>query len=40
MEDTIVGLDIGTTKTCAVIGFVNENNQIEVTASGSRPHAG
>ena len=40
MEDTIVGLDIGTTKTCAVIGFVNENNQIEVTGVGIAPSRG
>ena len=29
MDDVAVGLDIGTTKTCAVIGFMNENNQVE-----------
>ncbi|HOP63762.1 MAG TPA: cell division protein FtsA [Spirochaetota bacterium] len=34
MEDIIVGLDIGTTKTCAVIGFLNENNQVEVAGVG------
>lgn len=34
MEDIIVGLDIGTTKTCAVIGRQDENNQIEVSGVG------
>ncbi|MBN1534574.1 MAG: cell division protein FtsA [Spirochaetes bacterium] len=40
MEDVIVGLDIGTTKTCAVIGFQNENNQIEVIGVGVAPSKG
>ena len=35
MEDIIVGLDIGTTKTCAVIGFLNENSQVEVAGVGT-----
>ncbi len=34
MEDIIVGLDIGTTKTCAVIGYLNNNNQVEVSGVG------
>ncbi len=34
MEDIVVGLDIGTTKTCAVIGFENENRQIEIAGVG------
>ena len=40
MEDIIVGLDIGTTKTCAVIGFLNENNQVEVAGVGVAPSKG
>lgn len=40
MEDVIVGLDIGTTKTCAVIGFQNENKQIEVIGVGLAPSKG
>ena len=37
MEDIVVGLDIGTTKTCAVIGYLNENNQVEVAGVGVAP---
>ena len=40
MEDIIVGLDIGTTKTCAVIGFMNENSQVEVAGVGIAPSKG
>lgn len=40
MEDVLVGLDIGTTKTCAVIGFMNENNQVEVAGVGLAPSRG
>ncbi len=40
MEDIIVGLDIGTTKTCAVIGRQDENNQIEVSGVGVAPSTG
>ncbi len=40
MEDIIVGLDIGTTKTCAVIGFLNENNQVEIAGVGVAPSRG
>jgi len=34
MGDMIVGLDVGTTKTCAVIGHENENGQVEVVGVG------
>lgn len=34
MEDTIVGIDIGTSKVCTVIGYVNKANQIEVLGRG------
>lgn len=40
MENMVVGLDIGTTKTCAVIGFLNENKQIEVVGVGVAPSRG
>ncbi len=40
MENIVVGLDIGTTKTCAVIGFLNENKQIEVVGVGVAPSKG
>ncbi len=40
MEDVLVGLDIGTTKTCAVIGFLNENNEVEVAGVGVAPSRG
>ncbi len=40
MEDIVVGLDIGTTKTCAVIGYMNENNQVEVAGVGVAPSRG
>lgn len=40
MEDILVGLDIGTTKTCAVIGTMNENNQVEVIGVGVTPSKG
>lgn len=40
MEEIIVGVDIGTTKTCAVIGYLNENNQVEVAGVGTAPSRG
>ena len=40
MEQVVVGLDIGTTKTCAVIGFLNENGQIEIAGVGTAPSRG
>ncbi len=40
MEGTVVGLDLGTTKTCAVIGFLNEHGQIEVSGVGVAPSKG
>ena len=40
MENIIVGLDIGTAKTCVVIGFENENNQVEVAGVGTAPSKG
>ncbi|HEY1405388.1 MAG TPA: cell division protein FtsA [Spirochaetota bacterium] len=40
MDEVIVGLDIGTTKTCAVIGFQNENGQVEVAGVGVAPSKG
>jgi len=40
MEEPLVGLDIGTTKTCAVIGYLNENNLVEVAGVGTAPSRG
>jgi len=36
----VVGLDIGTTKVCAVIGEVNENGTLEITGVGAYPSTG
>ena len=36
----MVGLDIGTTKVCAVIGEVNENGTLEITGVGTCPSTG
>jgi cell division protein FtsA len=38
--EPVVGLDIGTTKTCAVIGYLNENRQIEIAGVGLCPSNG
>jgi cell division protein FtsA len=38
-QDLIVGLDIGTTKICAVVGEVREN-QVDIVGLGSAPTAG
>ncbi len=40
MEEIMVGLDIGTTKTCAVIGTRDVHNQIEVVGVGMAPSRG
>jgi cell division protein FtsA len=40
MEGIIVGLDVGTTKTSAVIGFYNEHNQVEIAGVGVAPSRG
>ena len=40
MEDKIVGLDIGTTKVCAVIGERNAKGIIEITGIGTSPSSG
>ena len=40
MEDKIVGLDIGTTKICAVIGERNEMGVIEILGVGTSPSVG
>jgi cell division protein FtsA len=39
-EDIVVGLDIGTSKVAAIIGEVNENNQVEVLGVGLAPSKG
>ena len=38
--ECIVGLDIGTTKICAIIGEYNENNILEITGVGTAPSKG
>lgn len=39
-DNLIVGLDIGTTKVCAVIGEYNDSGQLEITGVGTRPSHG
>jgi cell division protein FtsA len=39
-DNLIVGLDIGTTKVCAVIGEYNENGLLEITGVGTSPSNG
>ena len=39
-DDLIVGLDIGTTKICAIIGQVNQNRMIEIIGVGNTPSKG
>ncbi|MCL2026298.1 MAG: cell division protein FtsA [Leptospirales bacterium] len=39
-EDIVVALDVGTTKTCVVIGRSDENNMIEIVGVGSAPSTG
>ena len=38
--ECIAGLDIGTTKICAIIGEYNENNILEITGVGTAPSKG
>jgi cell division protein FtsA len=39
-DECIVGLDIGTTKICAIIGEYNENGMLEITGVGTAPSRG
>jgi cell division protein FtsA len=39
-EDLVVGLDIGTTKVCVVVGEYNENGQLEIIGVGTTPSRG
>jgi cell division protein FtsA len=39
-EELVVGLDIGTTKVCAVIGEIGENGLLEITGVGTSPSTG
>jgi cell division protein FtsA len=39
-EDLIVGLDIGTTKVCVIIGGYNDNGQLEIIGVGTTPSRG
>ncbi|MBL7811495.1 MAG: cell division protein FtsA, partial [Bacteroidetes bacterium] len=40
MNDIIVGLDIGTTKVCAIVGQLTENGKINVLGMGKSPSQG
>jgi len=39
-KELIVGLDIGTTKVCAIVGQRNENGKINILGVGSQPSMG
>lgn len=39
-NEIIVGLDIGTTKVCVVIGVLNDNGQLEILGVGTTPSRG
>ncbi len=39
-DNILVGLDIGTTKVCAVIGEINESGQLEIIGVGTSPSHG
>lgn len=39
-SDVITGLDIGTTRVCAMIGEINENDQLEILGVGVSPSVG
>jgi cell division protein FtsA len=40
LNDIVVGLDIGTTKICAIVGRINENKKIEILAMGKAESTG
>ena len=40
VDDLIVGLDIGTTKVCAIIGETGQNGELTITGVGSAPSRG
>ena len=37
MDDIIISIDIGTSKTCAVIGRINQNSELEISGRGISP---
>lgn len=39
-DDVVVGLDIGTTKVCAIIGRINEYNSVDIIGVGVAPSRG
>ena len=39
-EETIVGLDIGTTKICAIVGEVNDSGGVDIIGIGTHPSKG
>ncbi len=40
VNDIIVGLDIGTTKICAIVGQINENGKLNILGMGKTPSLG
>jgi cell division protein FtsA len=40
MENIVVGLDIGTTKVCAIVASVNEHQEINILGVGKAPSDG
>ena len=40
MDNTVIGLDIGTTKVCTVIGEYNEKDELEIIGIGTSPSKG
>lgn len=40
MDTIVVGLDIGTTKTCAIAGYLNDNGRVEIAGVGIAPSRG
>ena len=40
MGDLIVGIDIGTSKICTIIGRINKNSQMDILGRGMVPCSG
>ena len=38
--NTVVGLDVGTTKICAIIGEINEEEMLDIIGVGTSPSRG
>ncbi len=39
-KNIIVGLDVGTTKVCTIVGIQHANNQLEIIGIGTHPSYG